>query len=388
MGKISVQGDWAASTNTPTLVDGTGTEGWVYNVTDYGVVDFGSGDIEFWADDKVVYDGEVWGRQPGLTVNETSANYSSLAAFAAKTESDWTDEFYDAENNRWGENGVLGYLFDGLEAGKPFVVALIEAIIHQVFDTVTDAFSNVTDAFEGLASNFSGKWRDIISAQSAADYANAQLAAMTRLISDLFDDAAGNLSSSWTITYSGVGGAGTIKQDGHGNAWWNGFGGIQRTGHAIWVSGTASTDSQIVNTVMPSAVQKSQLGGDSWLRLIGRSDGTTNNYVYAEVGYDYATVGYRTSGTDHELDTVSTATTSGDTWDFYIGSATNDYQFVLKRNGIVLVDTTDSGHSSLKGSSYRSVGFAMHAADRNLFLSQTSPGTMAMWSADDAPWGS
>lgn len=56
------RGNWAASTNTPTLADGIGTNGDVYYVTDAGTVDFGSGDIDFEQGDRVVYSGtdSVW----------------------------------------------------------------------------------------------------------------------------------------------------------------------------------------------------------------------------------------------------------------------------------------------------------------------------------------
>lgn len=381
MTAIAVQGDWDASTNTPTLSDASGTDGYVYAVTAAGTVDFGSGDVEFWAGDKVVFNGDVWERIPGESVSDTQANYSSLAAFAAKTDEDWTTEITDEQTAIWGEDGVLGYLFTGLEMGKPFVVAVIEAIIHQVFDTVTDAFDNIDDAFDSMASNFSGKWRDIIAAQNAADYANAQLAVMNRLISDLFDLSAGTLSADWDVSYTGALASGQIKEDGHGNAWWDGFGGLTRTGYAIWVSDTTATDVQIVSTVMPSPVQQKLLGGESYLRLLGRCDGTTDNFVYAEIGYDYCAVGYRTSGTDYELDNVAVATANGDNWDFLVGTADSDDQFVLYRNGVAVVDTSSA--SPNKGASYRSVGFVMHAADRLVFLSQTSPGTMAMFSADD-----
>ena len=309
---------------------------------------------------------------------EKAVNYGSLAAFAAKTESDWTDELTNAETTRWGSGGILGGLFEGLESGKPFIAALIQAIIHKSFEDVSDVFGNVDDAFDGMLSNFSGKWRDILSAQNSADYANAQLSVMNRLISELFDGAAGGLSGAWSISYSGSGG-GQIQQDGRGNAWWDGFGGLDRTGKAIWIAGDTATDVQLVSTVMPLRVQSPSLGGDSYLRLLGRSDGS--DYVYAEIGADYAQIGYRLSGTEYPLSTVSTATANGDSWDFYVGSTSDDYALTLKRNGVSVVNT--SGPLANKGSGYRSVGFIMHADSRNLFLSQTSPGKMAMFSAAD-----
>ena len=53
-----------------------------------------------------------------------TANYSSLADHAAKTQTDWENQLSTAEENRWGSDGVLGGLFQGLAQGKPFVTAL------------------------------------------------------------------------------------------------------------------------------------------------------------------------------------------------------------------------------------------------------------------------
>lgn len=53
-------GTWAASTNTPTLSNGTGNAGDVYIASDAGTVDFGAGNITFAAGDWVIYSGSVW----------------------------------------------------------------------------------------------------------------------------------------------------------------------------------------------------------------------------------------------------------------------------------------------------------------------------------------
>ena len=70
---MEYQGDWNAQTNTPTLADGTGTKGDTYNVSVGGTQDLGSGDIVFFAGDRVIYNGSVWQRASGgnvLTVSE------------------------------------------------------------------------------------------------------------------------------------------------------------------------------------------------------------------------------------------------------------------------------------------------------------------------------
>ncbi len=57
---LEYQGTWLASTNTPTLADGTGTQNDWYRANDAGTVDFGSGNISFVAGDKVVHNGSIW----------------------------------------------------------------------------------------------------------------------------------------------------------------------------------------------------------------------------------------------------------------------------------------------------------------------------------------
>lgn len=57
---ITYEGTWDASTNTPTLADGVGNVGDLYQVTVAGTVDFGAGNIVFSIGDKVVYNGTVW----------------------------------------------------------------------------------------------------------------------------------------------------------------------------------------------------------------------------------------------------------------------------------------------------------------------------------------
>lgn len=62
---MHLQGEWNATTNTPTLSNGTGVAGYIYEVTTAGTVDFGDGDIEFALGDWVVYGGNgKWYNSP------------------------------------------------------------------------------------------------------------------------------------------------------------------------------------------------------------------------------------------------------------------------------------------------------------------------------------
>lgn len=56
-GKAGIfSGGWQASTNTPTLANGTGSDKQYYHATDVGAVDFGAGPIAFVTGDWVIYD--------------------------------------------------------------------------------------------------------------------------------------------------------------------------------------------------------------------------------------------------------------------------------------------------------------------------------------------
>ena len=59
---MEYKGQWNAETNTPTLADGTGSKGDFYIVSVGGTQNLGSGNIQFSANDRIIYDGSVWSR--------------------------------------------------------------------------------------------------------------------------------------------------------------------------------------------------------------------------------------------------------------------------------------------------------------------------------------
>ena len=59
---MEYKGQWNAETNTPTLADGTGTKGDFYIVSVAGTQNLGRGNIQFFVNDRVIYDGSVWSR--------------------------------------------------------------------------------------------------------------------------------------------------------------------------------------------------------------------------------------------------------------------------------------------------------------------------------------
>lgn len=73
---MEYKGTWNASTNAPTLADGTGDNGDVYRVSVGGTRNLGSGNITFDVGDYAIYNGTVW---------EKSDTTDAVASVAGKT---------------------------------------------------------------------------------------------------------------------------------------------------------------------------------------------------------------------------------------------------------------------------------------------------------------
>lgn len=69
---ITYLGTWNASTNTPTLVNGTGDTGDLYICNVAGTVNFGAGPITFAVGDWVIYSGTTWEKSGGASGTVTS----------------------------------------------------------------------------------------------------------------------------------------------------------------------------------------------------------------------------------------------------------------------------------------------------------------------------
>jgi hypothetical protein len=74
---MEFKGTWSAATNTPTLANGTGNAGDVYEVSAAGTVNFGAGGIAFALGDYVVYDGATWQYSSGQKGTVTSLTFSA-----------------------------------------------------------------------------------------------------------------------------------------------------------------------------------------------------------------------------------------------------------------------------------------------------------------------
>ena len=103
---MEYKGSWDASTNTPTLADGTGNAGDVYICSVAGTVNFGSGPITFAVGDQVIYNGTIWQKIGGGAGSITGSGTSGEIAYFNGTSTITSEAafIYDASTNRLGVN--------------------------------------------------------------------------------------------------------------------------------------------------------------------------------------------------------------------------------------------------------------------------------------------
>lgn len=92
-------GNWDASTNTPTLIDGTGTNGDTYKVSVAGTIDLGSGSISYNIGDWLIYNGTIWEKSTNSNDVVSVNSQTGIVVLDADDIAE-TTRFWDVKNNR------------------------------------------------------------------------------------------------------------------------------------------------------------------------------------------------------------------------------------------------------------------------------------------------
>jgi hypothetical protein len=79
-GGVVYKGAWDASTNTPSLANGSGTAGWEYSISTTGTQNLGAGNQTYTQGGFVIYNGSVWSYVPpsGLFTSLTAGTHLSV----------------------------------------------------------------------------------------------------------------------------------------------------------------------------------------------------------------------------------------------------------------------------------------------------------------------
>jgi hypothetical protein len=128
LGALNYKGTWNASTNNPTLADGTGAKGDYYVVSTAGTQTFGGIQLFFGAGDWIAYNGAVWQRVEGGS-DGNFANVTLTSTDAGATASPLLELYRDSATP--AASDTLGEIeFNGEDsAGNKQAYGLIHASI-------------------------------------------------------------------------------------------------------------------------------------------------------------------------------------------------------------------------------------------------------------------
>jgi hypothetical protein len=192
---MELQGEWNASTNTPTLANGIGNAGDVYEVTAAGTVNFGAGAITFAVGDWAVYGADgTWHKslnsnevtsvngQAGTVVLDTDdiAEGSTNKYFSGKT----TTDLPEGDNLYFTEARVLETDLAGLSLASSTDITSADTVLSalgklqaQLDGLVTDTTVKAMVAGETMAANSTFLVRMAVNGETAGRAYKADVAA-------------------------------------------------------------------------------------------------------------------------------------------------------------------------------------------------------------------
>jgi len=130
---MEYKGTWNASTNTPTLANGTGDTGDVYICNVAGTVNFGAGPLTFAVGDYVIYSGSIWQRSSGAVGTVTSVAVSRSGDALAITGSPVTTS--GTINIGFAGTGTQYIKGDGTLATFPSIISQAQNLVTEVYNS-------------------------------------------------------------------------------------------------------------------------------------------------------------------------------------------------------------------------------------------------------------
>jgi hypothetical protein len=172
---MTYEGTWNATTNTPTLADGTGDAGMIYLVSVAGTQDLGSGNITFAAGDWVVYNGSIWQKSINSNAVVSVNSQTGAVVLTSADISEVTNLYFTDERAQDAVGGILANTTTinlSYSDGTPSISAAVNS------DSITNTQINSAAAIAYSKLNLSSS---IVNADVAAAAAIAvnKLAAVT-----------------------------------------------------------------------------------------------------------------------------------------------------------------------------------------------------------------
>jgi len=211
-------------------------------------------------------------------------------------------------------------------------------------------------------------------AQASANTANTGLAILNARVNgiiiggaylyDTFDRDVADIASdpAYDVHYFNGPGSMGVSSSYAGIAYWNPVGFSDAQIFCRDVTTPMTTNVVRLSTVV-SAFTYGDAGNQAHIYLMGRMSADLQNYVTAAISGDgYVAIGYVVAGAYTQLGALGTVTVStGDLWDFEIGTVGDEWQFRLLQNNAERLVRNDLGHASHKdatpGTTYKWTAF-------------------------------
>lgn len=235
-------------------------------------------------------------------------------------------------------------------------------------------------------------YRNANFAQGSANWANAQLQILlgTSLSADVeggvlvtsqFNGtSANNLGADFTAVLTDGSGAGNFGLNGTGRAVWKKSGGLPRR-HIFRHNTPLATDYQIVLALIVDLPTETQIfGEDALTYLCARMNEDGDTFVYCAIAYNKVILGKCVSGTFTNWSQQNIELGIGDQIEFLVGTDASDYKYIVKQNGVVRLEDTETADF---GAGYLYVGVGARATTASVFLDQHVPAQLEAWAAAD-----
>lgn len=146
-------GNWNASTNSPTLVDGTGSAGDVYLVSVAGSQNLGSGSITYAVGDWIIYNGTIWQKSLNSNAVVSVNGFTGTVVLSTTDIAEGTNKY----QKTWGKENLT---LDGTDITNQYK-DLAQVIIASSLDLVMNGVMQVeaTDYTVSLTGGAGGKTR-------------------------------------------------------------------------------------------------------------------------------------------------------------------------------------------------------------------------------------
>jgi hypothetical protein len=152
-GSVVFKGEWNASTNTPSVSNATGTDGWQYIVSVAGTQNLGNGSVAYTVGDQIIHDG---------------TKYIRIPAQSAHVQSNWTETNTSAAGYILNKPTLFSGNYNDLTNKPTIPAAQLQSDWNQTNNLSLDFIKNKPTLFSGNYNDltnkptlFSGNYNDL-----------------------------------------------------------------------------------------------------------------------------------------------------------------------------------------------------------------------------------